>query len=150
MKNLLAPNTQHEILTRIERLKPDSKPLWGKMNINQALRHMKLFFDIALGELDPTPAKIPPIPIRVLKFMMLNVKLPKSFPVPFNELDLTKNNISPTDFETEKNNLKRALEKFAAANSFIPEHKIAGKFSRDDWGKLGYNHTDHHLRQFGA
>jgi AraC-like DNA-binding protein len=28
--------------------------------------------------------------------------------------------------------------------------KKPGNFSKDDWGKLNYNHTDHHLRQFGV
>jgi hypothetical protein len=150
MKNLLALNTKQEILERINRLKSNSNPLWGKMNINQALRHMTLFFDIALGEFEPTIAKFLPLPKRILKFLMLNLSPPKSFPVPFKELDVVNSNVNPTDFEIEKNNLIQAIEKFSIAEVLISNHKAAGKFSKADWGKLAYNHTDHHLRQFGV
>ena len=55
-----------------------------------------------------------------------------------------------TDFEEERKNLKNAIEYFLNCNSLIAENKLAGKFTKDDWGKLNYNHIDHHLRQFGV
>jgi hypothetical protein len=70
--------------------------------------------------------------------------------VPFKELDVANNNINPVDFEIEKNNLIQAIEKFSIADFLIPVHKAAGKFSKGDWGRLAYNHTNHHLRQFGV
>ena len=114
MKNLFDPNVKEDILSRIDKLEPGSKALWGKMNVNQGLRHMSMAFDIATGKLNPTISKVPPMPKWLLKFFLLNAK-PKERAETFIEMNTVSNNINP-----------------------------------DDWEKLNYNHTDHHLRQFGA
>ncbi len=150
MKNLFTDTAKQEILNRIDALKPDAKAQWGKMNVNQALRHMAMGFDISTGELDPTVGKVPPMPKWLFKFFLLNLKPPKGTAETFTEINMVANHIEPNDFEMERRNLKAAIEKFSKATSLVPENKIAGKFSKDDWGKLSYNHCDHHLRQFGA
>lgn len=150
MKNIFDQPVKQELFSRIDSLTPASKAQWGKMNVNQSLRHMAMAFDVATGELDPTPQKVPPMPKWLLKFFLLNTKPPKERAETFKEMDLVANHIDPTVFEAEKKNLKEAIEKFSKATSLLAENKLGGKFSRDDWGKLNYNHTDHHLRQFGA
>jgi hypothetical protein len=150
MKNLFDPKVKDEILSRIDKLAPDSKAQWGKMNVNQNLRHMSMAFDVATGKLNPTPSKVPPMPRWLLKFFLLNAKPPKERAETFKEMNTVANDINPTDFEAERNNLKKAVEDFFNNTSLISENKLAGKFKRDDWGKLNYNHTDHHLRQFGV
>jgi hypothetical protein len=65
-------------------------------------------------------------------------------------MNMVANNIDPKDFEEEKKKLKKIIEQLSPSAFFIPENKLGGKFSKNDWGKLAYNHTDHHLRQFGA
>ena len=150
MKNLFAPKTKDEVLSRIDKLTPDAKAQWGKMNVNQGLRHMAMAFDIATGKLDATPAAIPPMPKWLLKFFLLNVKPPKEKAETFKEMNTVANGINPTNFESERKNLKNAINVFSTATNLLPESKLAGKFNKDDWGKLNYNHTDHHLRQFGV
>ena len=150
MKNLLNEEAKQEILKRIDSLSPDTKALWGKMNVNQGMRHMTMAFDIPLGVLDPTPSKIPPMPKWMLKFFLLNVKPPKAQAETFKEMNMVNNNINPTDFQAEKEKLKKAVQQFSKTATFIAENKLAGKFNKDEWGKLNYNHTDHHLRQFGV
>ena len=49
MKNLFDPSAKNEILSRIDKLKPDSKALWGKMNVNHVFIHMTLGFDVSTG-----------------------------------------------------------------------------------------------------
>lgn len=150
MKNLFEPSVKQEILSRIDKLSPDSKAQWGKMNVNQAMRHMSMAFDIAAGRLDPTPVNAPKMPKWLMKFFLLNVKPPKEKAETFAEMNTVKLGIDPSDFEVEKNHLKQTVEDFCNCNSLISENKLAGKFNKKDWGKLNYNHTDHHLRQFGA
>jgi hypothetical protein len=111
---------------------------------------MSLSFEIAAGKLDPTPVKVPPIPKWLFKFFLLNARPPKEKAETFKELNMVANNINPTDFEAERKNLKRVIDDFFNSDSLIPENKLAGKFKKDDWGKLNYNHIDHHLRQFGV
>ena len=150
MKNLFDANAKSEIISRIGKLTPNSKALWGKMNVNQGLRHMAMAFDIPTGKINPTRVKVPSMPKWLLKFFLLNVKPPKEKAETFQEMNTVANGINPPDFEAEQSNLKKEVESFYNASSLIPENKIAGKFSKDDWGKLNYNHTDHHLRQFGV
>ena len=150
MKNLLQPAAQQELLARIDKLTPQTKAVWGKMNVNQGLRHMTVAFEIPIGELNPTPAKVPPMPKWLMKLFLLEMKPPKERAETFEEMNMVKRNINPADFEAEKTNLKKMINRFAATTTFIPENKLGGKFKRDDWGKLCYNHTDHHLRQFGV
>jgi hypothetical protein len=150
MKNLLEPSVKKEVLQRIEKLSPQTKALWGKMNVNQGARHMAKAFEIPIGELDPTLINPPKMPKWLMRFFLLQVKPPKGGAETFKEMNMVANNINPTDFEAEKKNLKEMLIRFCDADKYIPENKLAGKFSREDWGKLNYNHIDHHLRQFGA
>jgi hypothetical protein len=150
MKNLFNPIVKEEILSRINKLSPVSKALWGKMNVNQNLRHLAMSLDIPTGKLDPTPDKVPPLPKWLFKMFLLNVKPPKEKAETFLEINTVANNIDPADFDAERTNLLKALEDLLVCKSLIGENKLAGKFTRDDWGKLNYNHIDHHLRQFGV
>ncbi len=150
MKNLFDQETKTEVIKRIDQLKPNSKADWGKMNVNQGLRHMSMAFDIATGEINPTPAKPVGMPKWLLRYFLLNVKPPKEGAETFIEMNTVANNVNPLDFETERLNLKNKIDKFVNGAKLIPENKLVGKFSKEDWGKLNYNHTDHHLRQFGV
>jgi hypothetical protein len=42
MKNLFYPSTAADILSRFEKLQPDSKALWGKMTVSQMLAHIQV------------------------------------------------------------------------------------------------------------
>jgi hypothetical protein len=150
MKNLYDPTIKDEILSRINKLEPNAKAQWGKMNVNQGLRHMSMAFDIATGKLDPTPGKVPPMPKWLMKFFLLNMKPPKERAETFKEINTVANGINPADFEAERDHLKKTVEDFFNSPALIAVNKIAGRFSKDDWGKLNYNHMDHHLRQFGV
>jgi hypothetical protein len=150
MKNLFDLKAKEEILARIDKLKPQSKALWGKMNVNQGMRHMNMSFDIATGKIDPNADNAPKIPKWLFKIILLNMKPPKEKAETYKEMNVVANGINPPDFETERINLKIAVEHFFNAERLVPENKLGGKFNRNDWGKLNYNHTDHHLRQFGV
>lgn len=150
MKNILDAKTKEEIFQRIDKLSPQATAQWGKMNVNQGLRHMAMAFQIPTGELQTTPVNPPKMPKWLLKFFLLNMKPPKNRAETFKEINMVSTNTNPTDFDTEKNNLKNRIEKFVTTQNLIPENQLVGKFSRDEWGKLNYNHADHHLRQFGA
>ena len=150
MKNLFNPAVKEEIISRIDKLSPNAKAQWGKMNVNQNLRHLAMSFEIPIGKIEPTVAKAPPIPKWLLRFFLLNMKPPKEKAETFEEINVVKIGVDPSDFDTERRNLKTAIDNFCNSTSLIPENKLVGKFSREDWGKLNYNHADHHLRQFGV
>src|SRR6187402_3150745 len=50
MENIFDKLTADTILFRIEQLHPDSKALWGKMNVAQMLSHLQAPVEVAIGE----------------------------------------------------------------------------------------------------
>jgi hypothetical protein len=59
---------------------------------------------------------------------------------------------APEGFDRELASLERYIDTVAGAadRRDWPEHPAFGKLSRGAWGRLGYRHVDHHLRQFGV
>ena len=106
MKNLLLPDVKDEILSRIDRLQPNTPAFWGKMNVRQGMRHMQMAFDIPSGQLNPTPVNPPAMPKWLLKFFLLNMKPPKARAETFKEMNMVGNGIDPVNFEEEKHQLK--------------------------------------------
>ena len=68
MKNFFDQQAKDEIITRIDKLTPESKALWGTMNVNQAMRHMNMALEVPTGKIDPTPSQVPKIPKWLLRF----------------------------------------------------------------------------------
>jgi hypothetical protein len=57
------------------------------------------------------------------------------------------------DFEIERENLEKLIDRFAATgskNSAKYPHSFFGKLTPQEWAVLMYKHLDHHLRQFGV
>lgn len=148
-KSIFDPEARALILSRIERLTPSTPSKWGKMNVRQALRHMRYGFQMPLGEItEPSSGNI--IKKKLMKFFLLNVPAPKEKAETYPSFNTVSLGIDPPDFEGERNELKTYIEKFTKATELPDENPIGGKFSPDDWGRLMYSHCDHHLRQFGV
>jgi hypothetical protein len=148
-KNLLHPETRAEIITRIDSLTPESKSQWGKMNVRQLLRHLAMGYKMPLGEVTE-PSNGGMLKKKLMKFFLLNVPIPKGKAETYPSFNMVKLGIDPPDFEAERNELKDYIERFSDAERLLAENPLAGSFSREDWGRLMYNHSDHHLRQFGV
>ncbi|HNP32499.1 MAG TPA: DUF1569 domain-containing protein [Flavobacterium sp.] len=137
------------VIDRINKLTPESKALWGKMTVDQMLKHCKLASDVAFGNQD----------LKINFLMKLLGKMLKK--KVFYGGDMGKN--SPTakefvitehlDFETVKQefiaNFSRFSNEGTAAIKTI-DHPFWGKMTYEDWDALMWKHTDHHLRQFGV
>lgn len=149
-KNMFDPTVKQEILARIDKLTETTPNVWGKMNPSQGLRHMTFAFKNALGEMPVTEPQGGKLKKKIMKFFLLNIPAPKGKAETFPEFNTVKLGINPTDFEAERANLKAYVEKFVMSSILIPESAGGGPFSREDWGRLMYNHTDHHLREFGV
>jgi hypothetical protein len=55
MQNIFDPSTTSELIARIESLKPDSQPLWGKMSVDQMLAHCSVAYEMAYTDKHPKP-----------------------------------------------------------------------------------------------
>jgi hypothetical protein len=50
MKNLFEPDMANDIVSRINKLQPSARQLWGKMNVSQMLAHCQAPLLVALGD----------------------------------------------------------------------------------------------------
>lgn len=137
------------MIARINKLTPESKALWGKMNAAQMCRHCAIAIDIAFGKGD----------LKVNFLMKLLGKMLKK--KVFYGGEMGKN--SPTakefiitedlDLEKTKAELITNFSRFASEGKSVIKtmnHPFWGKMTYEDWDALMWKHTDHHLKQFGV
>jgi|SRR5215831_5916985 len=149
MNSLFETSASTEILDRLEKLQPETKPLWGKMNVSQMLAHCTVPLEAALGDKQ----------FKRTFFGVLFGKMGKKQVLkdePFKKNLPTDPNFiikDTPDFRIKKSQLESLIKRFSSSD---PEavsarsHPFFGKMNADEWGWLQYKHLDHHLRQFGA
>jgi len=149
MQSLFDPAVYKEIISRMQKLSPESKAQWGKMNVSQMLAHCKEAFKVPLSD-----KKLPRPLIGLLLGWMIKTKLYNDSPWKQN-LPTAPNFIikDQRNFEEEKQGLIFLIDKFYNAGpdgiSKYP-HPFFGRFTPEQWGKSMYKHLDHHLKQFAA
>ncbi len=147
--SLVDPIDNQQFLARLQQLQPDSRPLWGKMTVNQMLRHCLLPLELAAGERT----------IAVNRFLAFFGPISKLF---FTKQRKFGKNLptapglvirSQPDFEITRNAVAQKVAHFGrlgmAAYSTLP-HPLFGRMKPEEWNMLQSKHLDHHLRQFGV
>lgn len=150
LPSIYLPETTQSFIQRINNLKGDVTPLWGKMNVGQMFSHCCLPYQQILGENMDRPPRF----MRVLMQWFFRKSMTNEQPY--------KHNL-PTgpafiragihDVESERQALIAYVEAIAklGANRMaaIPSLSL-GKLSAEEWSNMLYKHLDHHLRQFGV
>lgn len=148
MKNIFNPSDNQELTDRIQKITPDSKPLWGKMSVDQMLSHCIAPIDVALGTLKLDM----PFPMRILGRMMKKSWLDSA---EFKKNTPTAKEFyrkSTYDFDATKAELLSKVSKLSEGFHVVQleVHPFWGKLKEADWNQLQWKHLDHHLRQFGV
>ena len=147
-KDLFSKNCVYGLKNRIGSLHNDTIPNWGKMNVSQMLAHCSGVLRNALGE---TQQKRKLIGYFVAPFFKHRYYDAKPYKIKGGPTTVIIQD--DRDFEYEKQNLIKLIEKFHYGNreklkdSINP---ILGKFTPEQWAIGQYKHIDHHLRQFGV
>ena len=151
MKNIFKKEVTQEVINRINNLKKDTQPIWGKMDVSQMLAHVNVQYEI-IYENEKFPK-----PNFLMKFILKNfVKKAVVGPKPFAKNGRTAPYFvisSEKDFEKEKTRLIQYLTKTQenGVKVLLPrDTKSFGKLSADEWNTLFYKHINHHLEQFGV
>lgn len=142
--------TTRALHQRIDKLTPETQPLWGKMSVDQMLAHCCTPYEHALGERNDGPSAIMKILLRLFfkKSMINEVPYKQNLPTAPSFVIADHRN-----FELEKTRLKGYISKIESLGKdyFEGKEQISlGKLSADEWNNLLYKHIDHHLRQFGV
>jgi Protein of unknown function (DUF1569) len=132
---------------RIDKLQPDSKPAFGKMNVSQMLCHCADQIRIINGELNIEVDKsINPEEVVLLVKAGKSVQAPKG-------LDQSKGEgTMPTTFENDRVILKKIIADYDKLPSDFEYgiHPFFGEIDKKQWHKLVIHHLNHHLSQFGV
>ena len=147
MKTVWNAADSAELSARLDRLRADASPGWGKFTAPQMVCHLVDSLKMASGEL-PVRSKRLPIRFPPLKQLIVYwLPFPKGAPTAPELLART-----PSEWHGEIQELKRDLAAFherGPEGPLVP-HPAFGMLSRRAWGVLVYRHMDHHLKQFGV
>lgn len=150
MKSLFNANDVQELVTRINKVTPESKPIWGKMNAAQLMAHCTAPLRMAHGEIKGKRGLISFLfgKSSKKKFTQAHVEFPKNLPT-------DPNFIFPNamQFDAEKQKLIDKLNDFCkkGPNGISKDpHSFFGPMSPEEWDIIQYKHLDHHLKQFGV
>jgi hypothetical protein len=147
MRSMLQPETRDEVRRRLASIPADRAPLWGRMNAARMMAHLADAMRMSLGDLRVREKRLvlryPPLKQLVLYVL----PFPKGAPTAPELLDR-----APGEVAAERDALDALLERIGTRDvaASAPAHPIFGPLTVREWGLLGYKHTDHHLRQFGA
>ena len=146
--SILNESDHAAICARVRSLSPSSTARWGRMNVTEMLKHLRLGALMAVGELTVASVNKRPLQVFPLKHLLLYVlPFPKGAPTA-PELQSGE----AASFEEERAKLLALLDQIGAGPRAGggPAHPLFGPLSRSEWGVATYKHTDHHLKQFGA
>ncbi|HEX5724291.1 MAG TPA: DUF1569 domain-containing protein [Longimicrobiaceae bacterium] len=147
MKTLFDPAARDALLARVDRLTPEHRARWGKMNVRQMVCHVSDGLRASLGELECRP-KNSFFSNPVARWFIISVMpWPKGKAQTAPELLTTQ----PAEFEADRAALRTLMDRFSRGDPAAPwpAHPAFGDLSGRLWGRLKYRHLDHHLRQFG-
>ncbi|MEI7472378.1 MAG: DUF1569 domain-containing protein [Chitinophagaceae bacterium] len=149
MQNLFNKDPYFEIVDRLMKLTPDSKALWGKMDVAQMLAHCTEAFRIPLSNKKMSRNFIGLLFGPIAKKSLLSQK-------PYKHSLPTASNFKikdERDFYIEKQNLMTMMAKFYSGGpNYLGNlvHPFFGKLSGEEWGIAMHKHLDHHFKQFGV
>ena len=150
MKSVFSQQDVQEILTRIQKLTPETQAQWGKMNVAQMLAHCNVTYEMAYENIHPKPNFL--MKMMLKSFVKPSVVGTKGYP---------KNSrtapqfiiVDEREFQKEKARLMAYIDKTLqlGANHFEgKESHSFGSLTSEEWNNLFYKHLDHHLTQFGV
>lgn len=148
MPTLLDPNQRAVLLRRIDALRPDLRPAWGRMTAPEMVAHLTLAITSCL---EGGPVRVRPSPLSrfPINWLVINV-----LPWPKGKVQAPAELLAPAGAVWSESlaELRAATERFAAKEPAggWPPSPVFGSLTRAGWGALLAKHMDHHLRQFGV
>jgi hypothetical protein len=147
MSSIYDTTDNEAIIARINSLSPESKALWGTMTVDQMCKHCNASIQVAFGTKELKKYFL----LRILGGLIKN----KAFNSDFGKNSPTAKELKfegSYDFESSRKEFAESIAQFAKGTQVIKlmDHPFWGKMTYEDWDKLMWRHTDHHLRQFGV
>ena len=150
MKNIFEISDSQTMIDRINLLKSDSNPGWGKMDVSQMLAHCNITYEMVYSDIHPKPNGF----MKIILKLLVKDKVVNEKPYPKNNQTAPQFIIKGNrDFENEKNRLIDYIKKtqeLGEENFEGKESHSFGKLTAIEWNNMFAKHLDHHLNQFGV
>jgi hypothetical protein len=134
------------LIERLQRVRPDAQPAWGTLDAPRMLCHLADNLRVALGDVPAKPTHN--FASRTLvKFLVVNTGLtpPRGKIQTAPEMLTSK----PATWEADMAACVKLVER-VGTGSARAVHPAFGPLSVEEWGRLCWKHTNHHLVQFGV
>ena len=150
LPNIFTNEITEQLIARINKLTPETKPLFGKMSVAQMLAHCNVTYEMVYENNHPKPGVF-------TKFILkLIVKKIVTNELPYKPNARTAPQFLIVDeriFEKEKATLIAYIEKTQQQGESFFDQKEShsfGKLSAVEWNNMFYKHLNHHLGQFAV
>jgi hypothetical protein len=138
------------IIPLMDKLSPDTKPLWGAMSAQRMIEHLSDVIKIASGKVQ-LPLEIPEDKIEKMQSYLDSDKpMARNIEVPFAGKD------EPLRNEEIELAIDEFLLEWIDFENFYTEnpgatvlHPYYGNLNYDQWLRLHSKHLTHHFEQFG-
>lgn len=152
MKTLADRHCQQELSSRLRQLRPDTARRWGRMSSHQMVCHLADAFRMYMG-LRQVKDQSTALLRTTVKWVALWVPTP--WPHGFRsapELDQERDGTRPAEFSRDLDEVLALMRRMTTRPRDFgwQAHPHFGSLSEQEWMRLGYLHTSHHLRQFGC
>ena len=150
LPNIFTKTVSDKVIERINKLKPDTQPGWGKMTVGQMLAHCNVTYEMLYENKHPKPNAF----MRFVIKMMAKKIVVSEMPYPKNSRTAPAFVMKDTkDFNVEKNRLITYINRTQQLGEKHFDNKESHSFgvlNLDEWNNMFYKHLDHHLTQFGV
>ncbi|MBM3289766.1 MAG: DUF1569 domain-containing protein [Candidatus Hydrogenedentes bacterium] len=140
----------NEVIARLDRIKPGSRPRWGTMTPPQMIGHLAFWVKYSIGKGPAIAFAGNWFTKHVAAPMLLNGWLP----IPKNLKGVQTGPPLPDSPAADTETLHAVLETYlelVQAGELVPrEHPAFGDIGVDGWAKMHVAHFEHHLKQFGV
>jgi hypothetical protein len=148
--NIFTPKVSDEIIARINTLTPQTKAVWGKMNVAQMLAHCNVTYEMLYEDKHPAPKGFLKLILKLFVKKSVvgegsykqNLRTAPAFLI-----------VDEKEFEAEKTRLIAYIRRVNAegAAAFEGRNSLSfGKLTSGEWNNMFWKHLNHHLSQFGA
>jgi hypothetical protein len=150
MKNAFIKTDTEDFISRINQLTPETKALWGKMNVGQMLAHCNVTYEFLYDNIHPRPN---PFMKLILKLFVKKLVVGDK---PYKPNNPTAPQFIITDekeFEAEKERLInhiRKTQELGESHFDGKESHSFGVLNKTEWNNMFIKHLDHHFKQFGV
>jgi hypothetical protein len=143
---------EFELIPILAAIPPDTKPVFGKMNLHQMIEHLGYAFQQASGLIPALPAQDEATTEKMFRFMMSDKPFRDNTPNPM----LPDEPLPPqgATIAASLEDLHQHIQVFVATFQENPERRILnpffGNLNFEEWVHLLHKHMFHHLRQFNS